>query len=99
LKNFSPQSWHEANQEIIVCRNRRIDQDVVTCREVVISKSRGMLRDGAYCTRLYSPRRIEGMLRSVGFASVITQKGFLPREKDGDYGIMTNRMVVIAHKS
>jgi len=28
LKNFSPQSWHEASEEIVVCRKRRLDEDL-----------------------------------------------------------------------
>ena len=46
LKNFTPQSWHEANEEeIVVCRKRRLDGDVWCGREIVISKTRGMIRD------------------------------------------------------
>ena len=67
LKKFAPQSWHEADQEIVVCRKRRLDHDTVSCREIVISKTQGLIRDATYCTRLYSPDRIQKMLTSIGF--------------------------------
>ena len=88
----------EANEEVVVCRQRRLDEDVMYGREMVISKTRGMIRDAAYCTRLYSPEKITGMLRSAGFASITIQKDFVSHGEKGDYGLVTNRMIVIAHK-
>ena len=98
LKNFTPQSWHEANEEIVVCRQRRRDEDIVYGREMVISKMKGVIRDATYRTRLYSPEKITSLLRSAGFASVTIQKDFVPHGEEGDYGLMTNRMIVIADK-
>lgn len=98
LKNFVPQSWHEAGDEIVVCRQRRIEADVLYSREMVISKRRGGLRDATYCTRLYSEERIRQMLRAAGFSSVRVHKDFVSHRRKGDYGCMTNRMVVVAHK-
>ena len=98
LKNFTPQSWHEANEEIVVCRKKRMDGDVVYGREVVISKAKGIIRDATYCIRLYSPGKIRAMLTSAGFASVTTQKDFVSHAEKGDYGLMANRMIVIADK-
>ena len=98
LKNFSPQSWHEAGEEVVVCRKRRLDEDIVYGREMVISKTSGVIRDSTYCTRLYSPEKITKILRSAGFASVGIQKDFVSHGKEGDYGLMTNRMIVIADK-
>jgi D-alanine-D-alanine ligase len=96
LKNFSPQLWHEANKDIIVCRKRRLDRDMIFGREIVISKIEGLIRDETYCTRLYSQERISELLRSVGFSSITTQKGFVSHKKKEDYGCMTNRIIVIA---
>jgi D-alanine-D-alanine ligase len=98
LRNFTPQSWHEANEEIVVCRQRKLDEDVVYGREMVISKMKGVIRDATHCTRLYSPEKIKGLLRSAGFPSVTFQKDFVSHDKKGDYGLMTNRMIVIADK-
>jgi D-alanine-D-alanine ligase len=98
VENFVPRSWHEATEEVVVCRQRRLDEDVMYGREMVISKTRGMIRDATYCTRIYSPEKITRMLKSAGFASVTTHKDFVSHGKKGDYGLMTNRMIVIAHK-
>jgi D-alanine-D-alanine ligase len=99
LKNFNPESWHEAGDEIVVCRERRLEEDVLYSREKVFSKSRGGIRDETYCTRLYSEEKIREMLASVGFSSVHTQLNYMSHEKREDYGCMTNRMIVIAHKT
>jgi D-alanine-D-alanine ligase len=98
LKNFVPQSWHEANEEIVVCRQRRLDEDIMYGREMVMCKNRGMIRDATYCTRLYSPEKVTTLLTSAGFTSVTVQKDFVSHGKKGDYGLMTNRMIVIADK-
>ena len=52
LKNFKPESWHEADDEIVVCRQRRLEEDILYSRGKVISKRRGGIRDETYCTRL-----------------------------------------------
>ncbi len=98
LENFTPESWHQADDEIVVCRQRRLEEDVLYSREKVISKSRGGIRDETYCTRLYSEEKIIELLASSGFSSIDVQKDYRSHEKRGDYGCMTNRMIVIAHK-
>ena len=99
LKNFRPHSWHEANDEIVVCRQRRIEDDIVYSREMVISKNKGLVRDANYCTRLYSPEKITALLTSAGFDSITFPDTFFSNERKGEYGLMTNRMIVIAGKS
>lgn len=98
LKNFFPQSWHEANEDIVVCRERKLDKDIIFGREMVISRIKGLIRDVTYCTRLYSPEKISELLRSVGFSSITIQKDFSSHKEKGDYGCMTNRMIVTAQR-
>ncbi len=98
LKHFASQSWHEANEEILVCRQRQLDRDILYSREMVISKLKGLIRDATYSTYLYGPEKITAMLKSAGFTSVAIQKDFASHGKKGDYGLMTNRMIVIADK-
>jgi D-alanine-D-alanine ligase len=98
LNNVKPQSWHEANEEIVVCRQRRRDGDMIYTREMVISKTKGLIRDATYCTRLYSPQSITARLKSAGFDSVTIQKGFVLHEKSSDYGLMSHRMIAVARK-
>lgn len=98
VSHFTDQSWHEADADIVVCRHRRMDDDVINSREVVISKTKGLIRDATYCTRLYEPQNIRRMLRAVGFEPVTVQKGNASRENGVDYGLMTHRMTVIGTK-
>ena len=98
LKNFVPQSWHEANEDIVVCRHRRHEKEIIYSREVVISKKRGLIRDERYCTRLYSQEKITDMLTSAGFSSVNIRKDFVSHGEEEDYGCMANRIIVIANK-
>lgn len=37
-------------------------------------------------------------MHSAGFSTVTCEKDFMDRDGKGDYGSMTNRMVVIANK-
>ena len=99
LKNFSPQSWHEANEETVVCRQRTLNKDVVFGREIVISKTKGLIRDEKYCTRLYSAEKISELLSSVGFSFITIQKDFVSHRENADYGCMTNRMIVTAQRA
>ncbi|MBW1941945.1 MAG: class I SAM-dependent methyltransferase [Deltaproteobacteria bacterium] len=99
LDHFSPQSWHETEGGIVICRQRRVEGDIICGREMVISKKEGLIRDADYCTRLYSEERIREMLISAGFDSVSVQEDFVSHEKEGDYGLMNNRMITIARKS
>lgn len=99
IENFVPQSWHEPNEQILVCRQRMLGEDIVYSRELVISKIDGLVRDTCYCTRLYSPEKITELLYSVGFQIVRLEKEFVTHEKKMDYGLMTNRMIVMAEKT
>ena len=99
LEHLSPQSWHEADEDIVVCRQRTAENDTIFSREVVISKSRGLIRDAGYCTRLYSPERITECLKSAGFSFLTVQRDFASHTENGDYGCMTHRMVVTAQRS
>ena len=98
LKNFSPKSWHEPNEEIVVCRQRTLKKDVIFGREIVISKIKGLIRDEKYCTRLYSAEKISELLSSVGFFSITIQKDFVSHRENADYGCITNRMIVTAQR-
>jgi D-alanine-D-alanine ligase len=98
LKDFASSTWHEADEDAVVCRQRKFEDDIIHSREMVISKRKGLIRDEGYCVRLYSQERITAMLTSVGFSDIQIQVDFSPHGKGGDYGCMTNRMIVIAEK-
>ncbi len=98
LQNFTPFSCHRVNEELTVNRERKLGDDIIYSRETVRSQKWGCLRDRTYCTRLYSPEKISDLLSSAGFSSVSCEKDFMNREAEGDYGCMTNRMIVMARK-
>jgi len=99
LQNFSSFTCHKVNEDITVSRERELGDDIIYSREMVVSKKGGCIRDKTYCTHLYSPERISGLLYSVGFPSITCKKDFMNREAEGDYGCMTNRMIVKAKKT
>jgi len=99
LQNFTPFSCHRVNEDITVSRERELGDDIIYSRETVTSEKKGCIRDRTYCARLYSPEKISDLLYSAGFSSITCQRNFMNREAEGDYGCMTNRMVVIAKKN
>jgi len=98
LQNFKPFSCHKINEDITVSREKELGNDIIYSREMVMSQKRGYIRDRTYCTHLYSPEKITNILHSVGFSSVTSKKDFMNRQAQGDYGCMTNRMIVTARK-
>jgi hypothetical protein len=98
-KKLPPFSWHEANKDVIVCRERQLTQSMVTAREVVISKKKGLLRDGAYCIRLYSKQTITQLLKRTGYTHPAIKTNISLRIMKKEYGFLTQRMFVTAKKS
>lgn len=98
LNNFRPSSRHQASEDIVVCRLREMDSEVVRARETVISKEKGIIRDGTYCERLYCPDKISALLASTGLRDIEVKRNFTLQEKNGDYGFMNSRMIVTARK-
>jgi D-alanine-D-alanine ligase len=98
IQNFKPFSTHSLDHDIIINRERELKHDIICSREIVRSEKNGCIRDATYCIRLYSLEKITSLLHSEGFSSVSCRKDFMNRETGGDYGCMTNRMVVTASK-
>jgi len=97
-KNFKSVSNHRPGGTIEVTRERKLKQDILYCRETVTCTKQGCLRDNTFCIRLYSPEKIVRMLKKIGFSDVYFQEDFMDRQEKGDYGTMTNRMVVKTRK-
>ena len=98
IKNFKPRACHRANDQLEIIRDRKLEKGVIYCRERVINASNNCIRDNVYSTRLYSQQHIQGILQDVGFHDVRFKTDFMRRDKLGDYGCMTNRMIVLASK-
>jgi D-alanine-D-alanine ligase len=98
LERLQPFSCHKATDDIYVTRIRELGEDIIYSRETVQSKEKGCIRDQTYCIRLYSEMSIASLLKASGFSSIAFQRDFISRKGKGDYGGMTNRMVVQARK-
>jgi D-alanine-D-alanine ligase len=98
MRHFNKHSHHRANDQMAVIRDRILEDDIIYCREQVLDADGHAIRDKVYCSRLYSRKRIQELLGMVGFQDVHFQSDFMCREKLGDYGCMTNRMLVLANK-
>ncbi len=98
LENFKEISTHKSGDTIEVTRSRKLEDDIIYCREIVTCAIKGCLRKNNYCVRLFTPEDISAMLKSVGFSDISFQGDFMDRQEQGDYGTMTNRMVVKTYK-
>ena len=96
LENFKSSSSHDANEDITVVREKELGDNIIYGRERVLSKRKGCIRDRNYCTRLYSPEIISALMHSVGFSAITCLRDFMNRAVEGDFGCMTNRMIVTA---
>jgi len=94
IRTFRPDSWHEASEDICVRRRREVENGLLRVRETVLSKTQGIVRDATYCERIYREQDMYGILHEVGFRDIASLKNFSPHALPGDYGCMTNRMVV-----
>lgn len=97
-RNLVPFSKHRASKDITVTRSRELDKDTIRVRETVISKKNGIIRDGFYCERLYTDKRIRKILAGLGFKDISIQRGVALHEKKQNYGFLTSRMLVMAKK-
>lgn len=98
LQNFKPLSSHDVNEDITVVREKELGDNIIYSRERVLSKKAGCIRNRTYCTRLYSTETISELMRSAGFSAVTCLRNFMNREAEGDFGCMTNRMIVTARR-
>ena len=95
---FKPNAWHEIGEKIVVCRQREMQTDFICAREIVLSKSDGLIRDQTYCTRLYDTDGLSSMLQNIGFRQIHVHNDFSPHDEDGDYGFMNNRLMACGQK-
>lgn len=97
-EKFNPNAWHEIDDDLVVCRQRELAENCIRAREVVICKTRGLLRDQSYAIRIYDPASMKSLLRKAGFEQVAVEKGFSSRRPTGDYGFMNHRLIATGRK-
>ena len=97
-KNLAPTSRHRASRDITITRRRELQNSVIKAEEIVISKKRGVIRNGVYCERLYNDKKIRNIFNGLGYKDVSMRKGILLHKEKKDYGFLTSRMLVTAKK-
>jgi hypothetical protein len=97
-KQFKPSSWHEANEDVVVCRERKLQNEGVLVREIVLSKERGLIRDIHYFARLFQPQDLEALLTASGFQQIDCGGLLVSNPTANDYGLLNKRMLVTACK-
>jgi D-alanine-D-alanine ligase len=98
LRNFKTNSIHRVDDDITVTRRREMKEDIIYSEETVHSKKKGRLRVNSYCMRLYNDQQIHRLFNAKKFSSVTITKDFMNRAGHGDFGSMTNRVIVTARK-
>lgn len=98
-KRGAPLSWHEATPDVVVCRQRRVARRHIEVRELALSKSRGLIREGRYCVRIYGAGELKRLVRTAGLRAVKVFKGFSEGFRGPDQGLLHGRWVLLASKN
>ena len=97
-QHLPQQSWHEAPGDLVVCRRRWLTPEHLICREMVLSRQDGLVRDCAYQVRLYEPQDLEAHLKDAGFARVAAMRERAAETQPGERGALRRRLTVAAWK-
>lgn len=95
---ISPQAWHQIGDDIVVCRQREVEDNIIRAREMVLSKARGLIRDKTYSIRLYSEERLVALVQSAGFGDVQIHHNVSVMNRTEDVGCMNHRLVISARR-
>ena len=95
---ITPLAWHEIDDDIVVCRQREVNEGRIHAREMVLSKQKGLIRDKTYGIQLYGQKTLAALVIRAGFekVTVYTDASALPT--DVDMGCMNHRLVAVACK-
>jgi D-alanine-D-alanine ligase len=96
--SFRSNAWHEIGDNVVVCRQREIREPFICAREIVMSKTDGLIRDQSYAIRIYDVADVSSLLAQSGFRRIELHTHFSPHAADGDYGFMNNRMIAVGQK-
>ena len=93
---ITPQAWHEIGDDVVICRQREVEDGRVCAREMVLSKGQGMIRDRTYCIRLYGAGDLTALTARAGFGDVQVHTDASALNRTEDLGCMNHRLVVVA---
>jgi SAM-dependent methyltransferase len=94
-----PVAWHEIGDEVVVCRRREVAGRCVRAREMVLSKTRGLIRDQTYRIRLYAADELTELVSRAGFGELRLVPDASVLDRTRDLGCMNHRLVVVARKA
>lgn len=98
-ENFKPISWHEIGEDVVVCRQREIDDKAVCSREMVHSKKKGLIRDKTYRIRLYNKDQLEELITRAGFRDIMVHSADRITDcNKEDLGYMNHRLLITGRK-
>jgi len=97
-QNLTPNAWHEIGNDVVVCRQRELGPDRVRARELVLSKTRGVIRDKTYSIYIYEPRGLAALIARAGFVDVQINAHRTVLNDREDRGCMNHRLIVVARK-
>lgn len=95
-QHLAPNAWHEIGADVVVCRQREIQGNRVCARELVMSKTRGTIRDETYSIRLYEPRQLSDLVSRSGFVDIRITTDRSDRRSREDRGCMNHHLVIDA---
>ena len=97
---IAPNAWHEIDGDVVVCRQREIHEDSVVARELVLSKTRGLIRDKNYRIRLYGRDELLALVRRAGYTDIRQHDPpAMQTDKGEDFGCMRDRLLITARKA
>ena len=96
--SFAENSWHEIGDDTVVCRQRELQGSTLCVREVVLSKQKGLVRDGGYAIRLVERAALSSAIEGAGFSEVKAHTDLFLHRAEGDYGFLNKRMILTARK-
>ena len=91
-------AWHEIAKDVVVCREREIQSNCVCAREMVLSKTRGLIRDATYCIRLYDSDNLVNLVYRAGFQNVNVHDMSDMQNPQIDLGCMNHRLLTVAQR-
>jgi D-alanine-D-alanine ligase len=95
---LAPLAWHEIGDDVVVCRQREVADGRICAREMVLSKTHGMIRDRTYCIRPYTADDLTALVARAGFVDIACYRDASALNRAEDVGCMSQRLVVSARK-
>ncbi|MBN1214410.1 MAG: methyltransferase domain-containing protein [Candidatus Lokiarchaeota archaeon] len=97
--NYQPRSWEWIDKNLFVCRERSLslDKERLITREVITNVNKGVIADQIYAERLYTLKKIESILKKIGFSNIICHGDLISStHRNQDLGMMERRLLISA---